>query len=76
VIAILSDNALTNTVLMSNINKWLKETNNVWCLPHVIYPAYCVAHMIHRVVMFLLNYVDTETIENLKHSKVKAQILK
>jgi hypothetical protein len=63
VIAVVCDNASANTSLVSKINDWLSKFNETNEPKHMIYPIYCFAHSIHRVVLVLLEYVDLETTE-------------
>jgi hypothetical protein len=61
VIAILCDSASANTSLVAKLNDWFSKFNETNEPKHMIYPIYCFAHSIHRVVLVLLEYVDFET---------------
>jgi hypothetical protein len=47
--------------MVANINNRLKINNKSDGPTHIIYPVYCFANSIQRVVLVLLTDIDTET---------------
>jgi hypothetical protein len=60
IIEIVCDNASNNTALVGKLNKWIATQQDQSIIPHKIYLIYCFAQSIHRVVLILLAYVDSE----------------